>query len=197
MAEYISVDFSNLCLAGRICSAASKGSKTATSSQTFDQGFNIDVRKLHALLVGASKDQIARAVLFGFRRVDADDGHFLRVARNAGFELNFQIRNASNQEKKVDTSLVAELMIDALQTARKGIDHFTLVARDSDYVPMVKKLTKMQIRIDVVFWDSVSEELRTCASNFNSLDTHLELLSRRQSERLIDIQNGSVVSRTN
>jgi uncharacterized LabA/DUF88 family protein len=51
-----------------------------------------------------------------------------------------------------------------------------LVAGDSDYVPAVELLTEDGFRVEVVFWSSVSSELKSACSRFVELDAHLDAL---------------------
>jgi uncharacterized LabA/DUF88 family protein len=85
-------------------------------------------------------------------------------------------RNHANQEKKVDTGIVAAMVRDAYTKADKSKDTITLVAGDSDYVPAVELLTDDGFRVEVVFWSSASHELKNICSRFIELDRYLDKL---------------------
>ncbi|MEP1208161.1 MAG: NYN domain-containing protein [Rhizobiaceae bacterium] len=184
LADYIYIDFSNLAIGAQQLSAVHESLApdlaSAMANKIFNRNHKLDVRRLCDVLVGDRKQDVARLVLFGSRLATTNDAEFLRVLHNAGFENNMKLRKASNGEKQVDTSLVVEMMVDALQISDRG-DPFTLVAGDSDYVPMIKKLTDMNIHVDVMFWDHASQELQNVCSNFVSLNPHLDLLTHKSS----------------
>lgn len=81
-------------------------------------------------------------------------------------------------EKKIDTNVVTDVMFDALTRMDKARDEITLVAGDSDYVPMVEKLIAQGFRVHVVFWGHASRELQAAARSFTPLDKHLDFLKR-------------------
>lgn len=54
----------------------------------------------------------------------------------------------------------------------------TLVAGDSDYVPVVNDLVSAGFIIHVFFWGHAAKELREAAGRFVPLDDHSEFLSR-------------------
>jgi uncharacterized LabA/DUF88 family protein len=50
------------------------------------------------------------------------------------------------------------------------------VSGDNDYVPAVTQLREDGFRVDVVFWRHAGGELKAAASQFISLDPHLNAL---------------------
>lgn len=112
-------------------------------------------------------------MLFG-SRPPANDAIW-EIARRAGFEVITEDRNRANKEKKIDTGLVAALTRDAYKNAEVG-DIFTIVSGDADYVPAIRQLVEDGFRVDVVFWDHASRELKETSSNFISLNLHLDNL---------------------
>jgi uncharacterized LabA/DUF88 family protein len=86
-------------------------------------------------------------------------------------------RNFNNREKKVDTSIVTEIMDDATGLIKPGVDEITLVAGDGDYVPIVEKLRRRGFAFNVMFWDQASRELKDAATKFVSLNSYLGFLS--------------------
>lgn len=85
-------------------------------------------------------------------------------------------RNVKNREKRIDTSIVTEMVSDSYERMKPRQDEVTLVAGDADYVPTIESLRKRGFSVDVVFWDHASSELRRAASKFVSLNKHLTLL---------------------
>lgn len=65
---------------------------------------------------------------------------------------------------------------DSYERMKPGKDELTLVAGDSDYVPIVEDLVERAFKFDVAFWDHASRELRTTCSKFISLNKYLEHL---------------------
>ena len=84
-------------------------------------------------------------------------------------------RNIKNEEKKIDTGIVAQMMKDAYKNAKLG-DIFTLVSGDADYVPAIEELIDDGFQVDVVFWSHAAREIRDVCSNFIPLDDHLGML---------------------
>lgn len=86
-------------------------------------------------------------------------------------------RNAANKEKKVDTSIAADMISDSYDLMNPANDEVTLVSGDRDLVPAVEKLRSRGFKVDVVFWDHASTELKNSASSFVSLNPHLKLIA--------------------
>ena len=60
---------------------------------------------------------------------------------------------------------------------RPGLDEMTLVAGDSDYVPVVNDVSA-GFMVHVAFWGHAAKELREAAARFVPLDDHFDFLSR-------------------
>lgn len=103
-----------------------------------------------------------------------------RLRRAGAFEVVVYDRNVENREKKVDTSIAADMISDSYELMDPAKDEITLVSGDRDLVPAVEKLRKRGFKVDVVFWDHASAELRNPASAFISLNRHLHLLALRK-----------------
>ena len=100
---------------------------------------------------------------------------FGRLQKTSGLKFCDR-RNVENREKKVDTGIVAAMIKDAYTRISRKNDTISLVAGDSDYVPAVRMLVADGFHVEVVFWSSVSWELKKEASKFIELDKHLETL---------------------
>lgn len=178
MADWIYVDQSNLWIEGKRVSAASQGMASnitdAMTSNVLDQDWRVSFGELYNIITEDNPTSIARAVIYGSS--PAEDDPIWEMARTAGFEVVIIPRNASNKEKKIDTSIVTEMMFDALTKASEG-DMVILVSGDKDFVPPVEKLGATGKQIDVVFWNHAARELREAADEFRTLDPHLDRLT--------------------
>jgi uncharacterized LabA/DUF88 family protein len=176
--DYIYVDNSNLYIEGRRVAAVQSGLAAnifeAMKEGILDQGYVISFGKLHEFLCGPDKRQIKRVALFG-SRPPPNDGIWT-FAKKAGFELHLEDRNYANKEKKIDTGIATMLTKDAYKHGNPEDDLFVLVAGDGDYVPTVNELRADGYKVEVVFWSHASTELKDAATNFVSLDNHLEHL---------------------
>ena len=178
MAEYIYVDNSNVFIEGKRISAIKQGrARSVAEAQAngiTDFDFRLDFGELYDFVAEHNPQKVARAVLFGSGVSENDK--VWQVAERVGFEAVIVGRNAENREKKVDTGIVAAMVRDAYTRADRQQDTITLVAGDSDYVPAVELLTGDGFRVEVVFWSSVSHELKEVCTRFIELDPHLDEL---------------------
>ncbi|MDQ3801930.1 MAG: NYN domain-containing protein [Acidobacteriota bacterium] len=178
MAEFIYVDNSNIFIEGKRIAAIRQGlaknAAHANDNGIVDHTFRLDFGELYDFVADYNPGKVARAVLFGSSPPESDK--VWEIAQRVGFEAIVVSRNAVNQEKKVDTGIVAAMVRDAYTRADKTKDTITLVAGDSDYVPAVELLTADGFRVEVVFWSSASSELKSVCSKFIELDRYLERL---------------------
>lgn len=178
MAEFIYVDNSNIFIEGRRIAAIRQGKARnlaeANRHDIQDLSFRLDFGELYDFISENNPEKVARAVLFGSSPPESDA--VWQIAERVGFEAIVVSRNADNKEKKIDTGIVAAMVRDAYTKADRKKDTITLVAGDSDYVPAVELLTDDGFRVEVVFWSSVSGELKSVCSRFIELDRYLEKL---------------------
>ena len=178
MAEFIYVDNSNVFIEGKRIAAIQAGKAKnvahANENDIVEHSFRLDFGELYDFVSAHNPNKVARAVLFGSSVSESDK--VWQVAENAGFEAVVIDRNAANREKKIDTGIVAAMVRDAYTRVDKAKDIITLVAGDSDYVPAIELLTGDGFRVEVVFWSSVSAELKDVCSRFIELDKHLSAL---------------------
>ena len=176
--DYVYVDNSNLYIEGRRASAVASGLAAniheAMNNNILDQSYMISFGKLYEFLCGTDKRTIKRAAMFG-SRPPPNDGIW-QFAKKAGFELHLEDRNVANKEKKIDTGIATLMTKDAYKYGKASEDLFVLVAGDGDFVPTVKALQEDNFRVEVVFWNHASRELRETAMKFIGLDAHLENL---------------------
>jgi uncharacterized LabA/DUF88 family protein len=177
MSDWIYVDNSNVFIEGKRVSAVRNGLVPtiwdSVQHGVLDNTYRMSFGKLYQFVAGNNKATTARAMLFGSRPPQNDV--IWQIAEQAGFEVIVQDRNAANKEKKIDTGIVAAMTRDAYKNANSG-DIFTIVSGDNDYVPAVDQLIKDGFQVDVVFWGHAGRELREVATNFISLDPHLDAL---------------------
>lgn len=179
MAIYLYVDNSNLFIEGKRVSAVKKGlSKNifdAMNNQKFDNSWRLDFGSLHDHVSSELGDSIASASLFG-SKPPANDSVW-KMANQNGFTTNIFDRNVANKEKKVDTSIITEMMNDAFTKIDKENDKIVLVAGDADFVPVINSLKSAGFDTHVVFWGHASNELKNSASSsFHSLDDEIDSL---------------------
>lgn len=178
MAEYIYVDNSNVFIEGKRIAAIRQGKahnvRHANENGISDFSFRLDFGELYDFVAENNPNKVARALLFGSGISENDK--VWQIAERVGFEAVIVNRNVRNQEKKVDTGLVTVMVRDAYTKVDKAKDTISLVAGDSDYVPAVEILTDDGFNVEVVFWSSVSNELKSVCSRFIELDNHLDVL---------------------
>jgi len=179
MADFVYVDNSNVFIEGQRISAVSKGLAKniydAMDAGIIDQSYRLDFGKLYKFVLGNNPPEHCRAVMYGSRPPQSDS--VWQMARNAGFEVVVEDRNAANKEKKIDTGIVTTMLVDAYTKINKQNDVMTLVAGDGDYVPPVKHLTEQGYRVNVVYWGHASRELQSVCSRFINLDKQLTSIS--------------------
>lgn len=177
MADWIYVDNSNVFIEGKRVSAVQCGLVPtiwdAFEYGVLDNAYRMSFGKLYSFVAGNNRAETARAMLFGSRPPQNDA--IWQMAEQAGFEVIIHDRNFANKEKKIDTGIVAAMTRDAYKSAAIG-DVFTIVSGDNDYVPAVEQLRSDGFQVDVVFWAHAGRELRDAATNFISLDPHLDTL---------------------
>jgi len=178
MANFLYVDNSNVWIEGMHVAAVANGHAPtiwdAMEKGICDYAWKMDFGKLYEF-AGGNRLEVGRAVLYGSRPPKNDS--LWAIAQSKGFEVVVYDRNASNKEKKIDTSIAADMVADSYELMTPGQDEVTLVSGDRDLVPAVEKVRKRGLKVDVVFWDHGAAELKAAASTFVSLNPHLELLS--------------------
>lgn len=179
MANFVYVDNSNVWIEGMRVSAVKNGLApdiwTANAEKIVDYGWRLDFGRLYDFAGG---DADGRAVLYGSKPPPNDS--MWKAAEHKGFEVVVFERSTSNREKKVDTQMAADIVSDSYERMKPDEDEITVVAGDSDYVPVVEKLRQRGFSCSVVFWEQAARELKESASKFISLDPYLEDLRLTQ-----------------
>lgn len=182
MANFLYVDNSNLWIEGMYVAAVEAGLARDVSSahekRICDYTWKLDFSRLYEFAGGAN---VGRAVLFG--SCAAPNDAFRNAVHRCGFESIVQDRNMRNKEKKVDTSIVANMMRDSYERLRNG-DEITLVAGDKDYVPVLEMLLSREIPVHVVFWAHAADELKRLCTKFVSLNAYVNFLRKRPDYRV-------------
>jgi uncharacterized LabA/DUF88 family protein len=96
-----------------------------------------------------------------------------------GFKVTKFERNYAGKEKKVDVA-IAHAMTKAAYSGvvRRGEDEMTLIAGDTDYVPLLQDLRTEGFVVHLVFWNHAGRELKESAGKFIALDPYFDLVSR-------------------
>lgn len=179
MKHFTYVDNSNVFLEGQRVSAVRKGMASniieAMNNDIKDFSWNMDYGRLHEFLCGENDCEIGCAKLWG--SPPPSDSFWKRVEKY-GFQVTTYERSFAGKEKKVDVAIAYQITKDAFTIIDKNNDEINLVAGDKDYVPMVEDLVKDGYRVVVVFWNHAAPELKKVASHFDSLDAHIDFLSR-------------------
>jgi len=181
MNKFVYVDNSNVWIEGMYVAAVEQDlafDVLDAHDRKITANWKYDFGKL-LTLVGGARNGLKKAVLFGSRPPQNDS--LWEAARQCGFEVNVEDRNRDNREKKIDTGIVSAMMRDVVAVVQNQTINETemiLVAGDSDYVPAVKALIGFGIKVTVCFWDHVSRELESAASEFFSLNPYVEQISR-------------------
>lgn len=185
MAEFVYVDNSNVFIEGKRVSAVARrlarDLREAFDRRIIDHDYSVDFGKLHTFVAGNDPAKIKRAALFGSRPPPNDS--LWKIAERAGFETVIEDRNIQNREKKIDTGIVTMMMRDAYKLVDPEQDVITLVAGDGDYVPIFTTLRKDGFRVELVFWEHASRELKDACDQFISLNPHLTLLAYNRTLR--------------
>ena len=179
MANLLYVDNSNVWIEGMHVAAARNGHApdvwSAVTNKICDYNWKLDFGKLFQF-AGGDKSDVKKAALFGSRPPKNDS--VWQAAERKGFQVIVYDRNVANQEKKIDTDIVATMIEDSYEILKIGEDEVALVSGDADYVPAIEKLKKRGIPVHVVFWNHASRELKDSATKFISLDPYLDHISR-------------------
>ncbi len=180
MPNFLYVDNSNVWIEGMHVAAVKSGLapslSVALNANICDHSYKIDFGRLFQF-AGGAKTEVGRAVLFG-SRPPANDSLWLS-AKARGFEVVVFDRNIKNREKKIDTSIVTEMVTDSFRLMNPKKDEITLVAGDGDYVPAIDSLRDRGFTFHVVFWGHASGSLKAAASKFINLNSYFDHLRKK------------------
>ncbi|MDQ3848326.1 MAG: NYN domain-containing protein [Thermoproteota archaeon] len=177
MSNFLYVDNSNVWIEGMHVSAVKEGIApdiwAAFQHRICDYNWKMDFGKLYEF-AGGQSSEVGRSVLYG-SRPPANDSLW-SMAEKKGFEVIVHDRSVANKEKKIDTSIVTDIVSDSYELMNPDSDEITLVAGDKDYVPTIERLRKRGFEFHVVFWEHAARELKDAASKFISLNPYLDFL---------------------
>lgn len=182
MANFLYVDNSNVWIEGMHVSAVVNGlAPNIFAAQEFricDRDYSVDFGKLFKF-AGGDRADVGRAVLYGSGRPENDS--LWNIAKKNGFEvIVHDWSRYTGREKKIDTNIVYDITEDSHALMKPEKDEITLVAGDKDYVPAVLGLRKRGLKFYVCFWDHAARELKEAATQFVSLNQHLQLLKLKR-----------------
>jgi len=180
MAKYVYVDNSNVWIEGRRVAAVENDLAfdiaDAIENKIFDTKWKYDFGKLLEL-VGGKRNGLKKAYLFGSRPPQNDS--LWEAARQGGFDVIVEDRNAQNREKKIDTGIAVRMMEDSYERiADKNVDEMILVAGDKDYIPVISSISRRGIHVVVYFWEHAANELKEYAAEFVSLNSRLSEITK-------------------
>jgi uncharacterized LabA/DUF88 family protein len=171
------IDNSNLFVEGCRVAAVRKhlpGAWTifdAMSNRVVDVTWRLDYERLRDFVSDTKADE--KIALWG----STNDQLSASIERKGIKVVNFR-RNSSGKEKRVDVAIAHAITKDAYSgLIRKEEDEITLIAGDSDFVPVVDDLVSAGYLIHVVFWGHAARDLKNAASRFISLDPFHTLIS--------------------
>ena len=182
MACLVYVDNSNVWIEGMHVSAVAKGLALdvwdAQNNRICDNSWQFDFGRLYEFAGGGD---VKKAFLYGSRPPPNDS--LWAIAKAKGFEVIVFDRNVANKEKKIDTQIAADMVEHSFTLANPKDDEFTLVAGDTDFVPVIEKLRARGYRVDACFWRHASRELKQAATKFVELDPWLDYLALRKDHK--------------
>lgn len=181
MKTFTYVDNSNVYIEGCRVSAVRKklpGASTiiqAMNNRVVDMTWQLDYGKLHGFACGDDGASIGAANLWGS---PPPGDTFWKMVEQHGFKhVKFE-RNFAGKEKKVDVAIAHQMTKDAYSgVVKKGEDEMTLIAGDTDYVPVLEDLKQAGFIVHLVFWDHAGREIKAAATKFVSLNPYFEHLS--------------------
>ena len=181
MKNFTYVDNSNIYIEGCRVSAVRRrlaGVATiveAMNARVVDTSWQLDYGRLYEFACG-DPQTLGAANLWG--SPPPGDSFWAMVAR-FGFAVTKFERNFAGKEKKVDVAIAHKMTKDAYSgTVQRGEDEMTLIAGDSDYVPVLQDLKRERFVVHVVFWNHAAKEVKEAATKFVALDPYFGLLSR-------------------
>jgi uncharacterized LabA/DUF88 family protein len=181
MKNFVYVDNSNIYIEGCRISAVRRalpGAATlveAMSNRFVDTSWQLDYGRLYEFACGDSAT-IGAATLWGS---PPPGDSFWTMVERFGFKVTRYGRSFAGKEKKVDVAIAHAMTKDAYSgLVQRGEDEMTLIAGDSDYVPVLQDLRKEGFAVHVVFWNHAAREVREAATKFVSLDPYFGLLTR-------------------
>lgn len=178
MLTYTYVDNSNVFIEGQRVSAVRKGLARdivdAMNRRVVDFDWQLDYGKLHEFVCGDS-NQVGCAKLWGS---PPPGDRFWDMVERMGFKYVKYEKNAAGKEKKVDVAIAHQMTKDAYTVIDRGKSEITLVSGDKDFCPLVSDLVSEGFNVSVVFWDHAAAELKQCATEFVSLNSWIDFLTR-------------------
>jgi len=141
----IIVDNSNIFIEGQKYSAKSKGitKSNPNDRDPQDPSWRIDFGRL--LSAVADGRDVHQAILVGSRPPQNDS--VWQAAKDSGFEVTVHDRNSQNEEKAVDTELVAQ-GTEVICTTGEIMD-LAILSGDRDFVPLVSVAHRRKWQVEM------------------------------------------------
>ena len=143
----------------------------AMSNHVVDMTWRLNYERLRDFIIGV--DAEGKIALWG----STNEQLGANIERTGIRVTNFR-RNSAGKEKRVDVAIAHAITKDSYTgVIRKDEDEITLVAGDSDFVPVVEDLVSNGFIVHVVFWGHAASDLKNVASRFISLDPFHALIT--------------------
>ncbi len=173
----IVVDNSNIFIEGQKYSARSKGvsKNNPLDRDPNDPSWRINFAELLSRLADGRK--IYKAILVG-SRPPQNDGVW-QAAKSSGFEVTVHDRNASNQEKAVDTELVAQAT-EIICYAKEAMV-LVIASGDRDFIPLVSVAHRNGWTVEMCAFSSafnIDGQMATEVDKVRSLDSDFQAIGR-------------------
>ncbi len=169
------LDNSNVFIEGqRVLAARDKG---AALSKDLNKQYRLDFGKLIEIACGFDAD-LGKLMFYGSEPPPTDS--VWQAAKQYGFQNKIFQRSKHNKEKMVDTQLTVDLMKDIYTELDPTTDRIIIVAGDADYVPAIQAARDKGFQVKVAFWQHASAAIKKAASEFMSLNGHLNDLTHKR-----------------
>lgn len=167
------LDNSNVFIEGQRVFAARHDPKKKLT-KTLDKQYRLDFGKVIEIACGFNSS-LGKLMFYGSEPPPTDG--VWKAAKQHGFNNKIFQRSKHNKEKMVDTQLTVDIMKDIYTELDPKTDKLIIVAGDADYVPAIRAARERGFFVKVAFWAHASKDIRMAASEFHSLNAHLNDLT--------------------
>ncbi|KAF5698698.1 hypothetical protein FMUND_15037 [Fusarium mundagurra] len=161
LVAHVYLDESNFKISG---GTAYKESHRIDPKERID--WHYDIRALREIIREFTRIKVNEEVILNVYGSDLERGLEIQDLRRHSSRLFDSPRKRKQGEKKVDTTLVRDMVLDAVHLQEsKETDVFVLVSGDNDMIPAVEYALQCNYTVHVLAWKySVSDEYKQLAS---------------------------------
>lgn len=138
---------------------------------THDPAIRIDFKKLREILTGSRKCIDVKLYASEVSSMPEKQTAFYKKLEYDGISVILteqRIRGGKIKEEAIDVALAIDMMADVCDSK---VDAVVLVAGDGDYVPLVKKVRRRGVKVQLAFCNvGLSDKLRRAVHSFIDLD---------------------------